>query len=256
MCRTSWKNDPLRNHLAVGKELDAEAVQVYLDWLYTSNLQIQPTLSRKPDAFNLAVLKLWAVANAVEDKTFKSVVITAFFTKARARFWTESVKWAFVERRCDDEVRDFVLTVSLTYIGHGWFSKEGKDWPCEFVRELADVAMTRWKGRASFAELRSAWMDKVNTKGWEEEEEGFVAKSKENESASIAASDVWCDGGQAAHLDRASSGFEKHPAGRQHLGQKDSRKCSNRIERWQRQDMMFLVKNSDDDMLVVPHSGG
>ena len=244
--------------MAVGKELDAEAVQVYLDWLYTSNLQIRPTLSRKTDAFNLAILKLWAVANAIEDKTFKSVVITTFFTKARARFWTESVKWAFIERKGDDEVRDFVLTVSLTYIGPGWFSKEGKAWPGEFVRELADVAMTRWKERASFAELRSAWMGKVNTEGWEEEEEegGFVTKSKGKVSASIAASGVWRDGGQTAHFDQAISVFEKHPANDHHLSQKDFRKCSNRVERWQRQDMMFHVENPDDDMLVVLHSGG
>ncbi|EDU49262.1 hypothetical protein PtrSN002B_006840 [Pyrenophora tritici-repentis] len=186
MCRASWTNDQLLSYLAVEKELDAEAVHIYLDWPYTSTLHIRSTLSRDTDAFNLVILKLWAVASAVEDTTFKAIVITTFFEQSRSVFTTESVKWAFVERKCDDEIRDFVLTVALTYLYPGWFRIWGDLWPDEYVRELADMAMTTWKERKSIGDLSKMWAEKLGTESDDDEEEGLVAKSKGQTSTDVA----------------------------------------------------------------------
>ncbi|RMZ70247.1 E3 ubiquitin- ligase Zswim2 [Pyrenophora seminiperda CCB06] len=210
LCRTSWKNDPLLKRMTVEKELDAEAVQAYLDWLYTSCLPIAPSLSRKTDEFNLVMLKLWAVANAVEDETFKSIVMTTYFKDAKVSFGAESVKWAFVERKSDAQIREFVLDVSLVYITPGWFTKQGKDWPDEFLRALADAAMVGWQERKSFAELKEIWMQKLGKEGVSEDEEDWITKKKRQASADTAAT---C-------LDRPISGVERQLATPQHSGEK------------------------------------
>ncbi|KAF1839639.1 hypothetical protein BDW02DRAFT_604131 [Decorospora gaudefroyi] len=179
MCRAPWKNDPLLTHLVIDHAfyLDAESLQLYLDWLYSARLCISAQISRKTDAFNLVVLKLWGVATAVQDDAFKAVVVSTFFEEARARFWTESVQWAFVLRRCEDEVREFILEVSLVYIEPGWFAKEAGVWPSVFVRQLADVAMVNWAERKSFGELKKVWLDKLGGVG----EEAEVVEEEEEE---------------------------------------------------------------------------
>jgi hypothetical protein len=55
-----------------------------------------------------------------------------------------------VERKCDEEIRDFIIDVSLAYIEPGWFKKWSKTLPEAFVSELANVAnvaMVRWIDR-------------------------------------------------------------------------------------------------------------
>jgi hypothetical protein len=121
MCRASWKNEPLLNHLDLKSELDAEAVRTYLDWLCTaavdtSSSNITSKVSRYTEMFNLIILKLWAVANAVEDLAFKTIVVVTYFEEAHRSFSINSVKRAFVERKYDAEVRGFIIHVSLAYI--------------------------------------------------------------------------------------------------------------------------------------------
>jgi hypothetical protein len=198
MCRATWLTDPSLSQLDIKSELDPEAVQAYLDWLYTSDLRIDETIPKTDDAFNLHLLKLWAVAAVVQDENFKTLVITTFFDEAKARFWTDSVKWAFVNRKGNNEIRDFIIEISLAYIEPGWFKKEGSRWPEAFVRELADAAMVRWEQRKSFAEQKKMWMRKLNFEDEEEQEEAR------------ASCGVWRDENRAAYLDRinqeASSG--------------------------------------------------
>jgi hypothetical protein len=198
MCRATWLTDPSLSQLDIKSELDPEAIQVYLDWLYTSNLRIDETIPKTDDAFNLHLLKLWAVAAVVQDEAFKAIAIATFFDEAKARFWTDSVEWAFVDRKGNNEIREFILDITLAYIEPGWFKKEGSRWPEAFVRELADAAMVRWTQRKSFAEQKKAWMKKLNVGDEEEVEE------------TRSSSGVWRDENRAAYLDRinreASSG--------------------------------------------------
>jgi hypothetical protein len=198
MCRAIWLSDPSLSQLDINSELDPESVHTYLDWLYTSALSIDDSISPMIDAFNLQLLKLWAVATAVEDDSFKAIVITKFFDEAKARFWTESVKWAFVDRNCNNEIRDFIIDITLAYIEPGWFKKEGGHWPEVFVREMADAAMVRWSQKKTFAEQRKSWMVKLGVETEEKKKETPVSAS------------VWRDESRAAYLDRvnqeASSG--------------------------------------------------
>jgi hypothetical protein len=198
MCRAIWLTDPSLSQLDIKTELDPEAIQIYLDYLYTSTIRITDSISTMGDAYNLRLLKLWAVASVVQDNTFKTVVITSFFDEAKARFWTDSVKWAFVDRKGNNEICDFIIDITLAYIEPGWFKSEGGRWPEVFVRELADAAMVRWGQRKTFAEQKKAWMAKLGVETEEKNGEGPILAS------------VWRDESRAAYLDRinqeASSG--------------------------------------------------
>lgn len=161
MCRALWKNEPLLKYLSVEDDLDVDGVQGYLDWLYSGSLRIDRSISPKTDDFNLFLLKSWAVAAAVKDDDFTAEIIAMFFAEARARFWTASVTWAFVERKGNDDIRNFIILVFMVYVEPGWFKKEAARWLDAFVRELADVAMVTWGGRKTFEELKKEWLQKM-----------------------------------------------------------------------------------------------
>jgi hypothetical protein len=185
MCRADWKNEPLLKSLDIKEELDAESVQIYLDWLYSGHLQIPASIDRKTDAFNVAVLKCWAVANAMQDETFKSMVVKMWFEEAEAQFWKDSVEWAFVEGNGDEEIKGFVVEVFMCFMETGWFVKEGKSWPDAFVRALADRALEGWmeggQGTEGFEGVKGRWIGKdeaeiPEVKG--DEKDSTVARSE------------------------------------------------------------------------------
>jgi hypothetical protein len=153
MCRADWKNEPLLKNVSIDEQLDAEAVQMYLDWLYSGNLHIPSIISRRTDAFNLMLLKCWAVASAVDDESFERTVMFIFFKEAKAQFWDESVHWAFVEGGANEEICAFIIEVYMAHMEKGWFTKKGPKWPSDFVMALADKAMEGEK-RKSYEQIK------------------------------------------------------------------------------------------------------
>jgi hypothetical protein len=168
MCRAPWKNEPLLKCIALGDKLDPEAVQMYLDWLYTRRLDLPATLSRRTDAFNLVLLKCWAVACAFDDKTFRSSVLTTFFAESRAQFWLASVEWVFAEGNASSEIKAFVLDVFMAFSKPGWFKTEAEKWPQGFVREVGDRALENVGWKRSFERIRREWMRELGAYGVEE----------------------------------------------------------------------------------------
>ncbi|KAF2033321.1 hypothetical protein EK21DRAFT_58878 [Setomelanomma holmii] len=177
MCRATWKNEPLLKYLSIDASLDAEAVQAYLDYLYSGTLHIPSSISRRTDPFNVALLKCWAVASAVSDSPFKTTVINTFFTEAKARIWTDSVKWAFTDGQANEEIKDFVMEVFMAFMKPGWFKNEGAKWPQGFVRELADRAFVGMRGRKSYQDIKREWEKRVETEDADEGVE-IVARDK------------------------------------------------------------------------------
>jgi hypothetical protein len=172
MCRAPWKNEPLLKSLHIPESLDAQAVQGYLDWLYSGTLRVAPGISRKSDSFNVALLKCWAVAGAVQDECFRNVVVGAFFGEARARFWSDSVHWTFVEGGANEEIKGFVVEVFMAYMKPGWFGEQGNRWPEEFVRVLADKALEGMVGRKGYPDVKRKWLRNLRDADGEVEEEG------------------------------------------------------------------------------------
>jgi hypothetical protein len=257
MCRASWKNESLPNYLDIKSELDGEAMQTYLDWLYTSTFCISENISRSTDAFNLVILKLWAVANAVEDQAFKSQVIVTYFEEARARFWNESVKWAFVDRQCDDEIRSFIIDMSLPYIEPGWFKNDGKNWPEAFVSELADVAMVQWRDRKGGRALRKIWMKKLKVEVDLVSDDDVTVPVGGKKASASTTSGIPRDKHRAVGMDSTMSKATRLPATWKRSGQ--TVQVTKRIggtDRQPKQDarFSFLSDDSDDGELIVLRS--
>ncbi|KAL1595520.1 hypothetical protein SLS59_008156 [Nothophoma quercina] len=129
--------------VSIEQELDVEAVQVYIDWLYSGALRIDDSLDRNDDDFNFALLQCWEVANALQDRTFRDAVICTFFTEVKARFWSKSIKLAFEDNKGSDEMRQFVMRVFMTQMGQGSFRKWAHKWPKVFVIALADMSVEK-----------------------------------------------------------------------------------------------------------------
>jgi hypothetical protein len=164
MCRATWKNEAQFNSLTLDSTLDAEAVQIYLDWLYTSSVRTPSTLSPSSDGFNLLLLKCWAVANVVEDITFRNDVVTTFFTKAVTQPWKQSVKWAFTEGYATDEIKDFVVDVFIAHMEPGWFREESASWPDVFVREVAERVFEGMGSKREYDDIKRDWMEELEGK--------------------------------------------------------------------------------------------
>ncbi|EMD68786.1 hypothetical protein COCSADRAFT_178545 [Bipolaris sorokiniana ND90Pr] len=54
--RASWKTDSPLSNMNVETELDAEALQIYMDWVYTSRLEIPALISWGTNTFTLITL--------------------------------------------------------------------------------------------------------------------------------------------------------------------------------------------------------
>lgn len=58
-CRGHWtdRSRPDIERLKFEQELDGQAVQVYLSWLYSGTVNIDALVSRTTDGFNVALLQ-------------------------------------------------------------------------------------------------------------------------------------------------------------------------------------------------------
>ncbi|EUC43690.1 hypothetical protein COCMIDRAFT_27888 [Bipolaris oryzae ATCC 44560] len=110
MCRASWKTDSPLSNLDVETELDVEAVQIYLDWVYTSELMI-PAISPESEAYKLIKLNLMAVGDAFKDRRFKSQVRDLFFVQQDTFFRRESANLASADREAYNEMQTFLWLI-------------------------------------------------------------------------------------------------------------------------------------------------
>ncbi|OAK95110.1 hypothetical protein IQ06DRAFT_178030, partial [Phaeosphaeriaceae sp. SRC1lsM3a] len=156
MCRATWKEQPLLKSVSVRENLDSGVVQMYIDWLYSRTLVIPTEISRKSDTFNVVLLKCWAVAAAMGDEMFRDAVIETFFAEAKARLWSESVKWTFVDDCGVKEIKDFVMEVFLAFVEPEWFRKESATWPEVFVGEVGERLLEGGR-RREFDEIQRRW---------------------------------------------------------------------------------------------------
>jgi hypothetical protein len=201
MCRATWKNEPMLKGVRIAERLDAESVQCYLGWLYSSQLHIPTSIDRKSDAFNLALLKCWAVASAMEDASFKKEVLRTFFEDAKARLWRESVQWVFVEGWANEEIRGFVVEVFMAFVKLGWFKEQADMWPDEFVRVLADKALEGMERKMGYKDVKIKWLGKLSdtdkaVKAVEEDRSRLMEAGDTDEELSWGISkskDLWTD---------------------------------------------------------------
>lgn len=105
----------------IEQQLDAHAVQVYLDWLYSGTVHIDTSVSRTNDDFNVVLLQCWGVSTAMEDEAFYDALIEEYFNDAGAHFWAKSIDYTFVAGKASDAMRDFFMDIFLTRVFDDWF---------------------------------------------------------------------------------------------------------------------------------------
>lgn len=120
--------------------LEPHSVQVYLDWLYSDRLNIPSESKREKEDYPLNLLKCWAVGLAVEDWSFDTVIRNAL-DEDGVTCEKDTVEWAFGRSMDCEEVKKYLIHHYLDKIDPGWFKKESKKWPTEFVGSLADEAL-------------------------------------------------------------------------------------------------------------------
>ncbi|KAF2130084.1 hypothetical protein P153DRAFT_422802 [Dothidotthia symphoricarpi CBS 119687] len=158
MCRHVWENESLLTHLRLTDSLEPESVQVYLDWLYSGTVHIDAAISRDTDTYNVCILQAWEVASVVEDEVFKDKIIQTWFTERRMDFYRDTVQWAFVEGRGNDEIRAFVIEDFLRFLEPGWFKNYSAGWPRVFSVALADAALDRMEDHTTYKGLMRKYM--------------------------------------------------------------------------------------------------
>jgi hypothetical protein len=77
MCREDWQtfSDTTIALSMPGSELDPQAFQVYVDWFYIGEFDIESAISTGFDVFNVHLLEAWTVSNAVADARFRNALI-------------------------------------------------------------------------------------------------------------------------------------------------------------------------------------
>lgn len=75
------------------EEVEASAMQSYLDWLYSGEVRIDKVVDRRLGNKNVAILKCWAVALAVKDDAFKDAIEDVFREEARECYEQDMVRW-------------------------------------------------------------------------------------------------------------------------------------------------------------------
>jgi hypothetical protein len=147
MCRKIWKVDG-QESVALDHDLDTDAVQLYLDWLYTGKLQFEESMDRATDNFNIHLLKAFAVSDVMQDNTFKHFIIAEFFTgvesKVNKGFWTKSVRYAFGSAGTDS-LREFVVDACLSDFRPSWFTTYRLSFPAAFLNALLAAALEALK---------------------------------------------------------------------------------------------------------------
>lgn len=136
--------------------LDVDAVQIYLNWLYSGNLHIDDAIDRDDDRFNTLLLKAWTVALAFNDYNFKYAIIAEFVSSVEdgknSGFKSDSVRYAFEE--CSNHfMQYFVVGNILITITPKWFQDHASEYPTSFTHALCETALRLLEQRPTRTEL-------------------------------------------------------------------------------------------------------
>ncbi|KAF2130085.1 hypothetical protein P153DRAFT_315711 [Dothidotthia symphoricarpi CBS 119687] len=155
ICRKAWKAGT-EEMISLDDELDRDAVQLYLDWLYTGNLLVdEPDEDDEHEDINLPLLMAWTVSRAVDDKNFKHAIIAEMVSRTRSfnyAFWFESMAYAF-EKHPDEEMKEFLVESFLTCMESGWFKEWADLFPNSFVQAIGEALFDGMTQKPKYAEI-------------------------------------------------------------------------------------------------------
>jgi hypothetical protein len=148
ICRGCWIYDPEQTVLEVlPEDLDRDAIQSYVDWLYTGKLYVRE-LFREGTSYNLQLLKAWTVSVRFEDDNFRYAIIAEYLSSVEQGenegFTLTCIKYAF-EKHNIDSMRDFVVDAWLMDKDLGHIKRNFQHFPVGFIQRLCLAALLRLK---------------------------------------------------------------------------------------------------------------
>lgn len=155
LCRKFWKQKR-EEQITLDKELDPDAVQLYLDWLYTKRLVFPEDLDQKTEEFSLFLLKAWTVSETMQDADFRHRLVAKYVSTTEdspeLSIWTECVQYAF-ETQSSEMMRTFVVDAFLVDIEPGWFDASADFFPAIFTHALCRSILLSMKDKKKNQEL-------------------------------------------------------------------------------------------------------
>ncbi|KAH5733575.1 hypothetical protein HBI17_206500 [Parastagonospora nodorum] len=161
MCRKPWVMGA-EDLITLDSELDPDAVQIYLDWLYTGQLHISEAITRESDEFNIQLLKAWIVSEAFGDRNFRKDIIVQHYAAI-----DEDDNWGFrldaIEFAFEDDDHDYMqsFVVDSVHAHADWdaIDDDIDNYPHEFVRKLclAGIQFKQNQGTTAKDDMRENW---------------------------------------------------------------------------------------------------
>jgi len=162
MCRKPWvkKDEGL---ITLNRELDADAFQLYLDWLYTGELHISEAIDRDSDEFNIHLLKAWVVSDVIDnDHEFEKLIVAQHFAtideEDNKGFGFDAIRFAF-QNQNHRYMQRFVAESVYAHAAWDVINHDMDSYPGEFVRQLCLAGMNfkQNQGTKARRELRKDW---------------------------------------------------------------------------------------------------
>lgn len=149
LCREIWEQRT-EDLIEVDKVLDDSAVQVYLDWLYTRTIRVDPGINRESDDCNVQLLKAWRVSVVMADHKFQEAIIAEHISRlvdgTNKGFRIEAVSYAY-DHDMNFYMWQFVVDSVLAGANTPWFDNSAEKFPVLFIRDLCVAAMSKRSGK-------------------------------------------------------------------------------------------------------------
>ncbi|KAG9192686.1 hypothetical protein G6011_11420 [Alternaria panax] len=144
MCRTPW-------NVNVEEVSNQDAVQTYVDWLYTGKA-FQDDIDRANEGFFMTLLKAWKVSDAVGDDDFRKDIIAKYF-KSMSQHGDRVLPLACVKYAYEDVhipgMRMFIVEASIESWDVVGVASGVDEYPQGFTKDLCVHAMAKaweWRG--------------------------------------------------------------------------------------------------------------
>ncbi|KAL1594884.1 hypothetical protein SLS59_008434 [Nothophoma quercina] len=125
--------------LSCDENLEATAVQLYCNWLYTKQVQIDENIARDSEDFGICVLHGLEVCRWVDAEDFAHALVATYLSenKFERGFWINATKYVYDNSNLWFSIWErFVMDVFLANLEHDAFQAEYDEFSSEFRKEL------------------------------------------------------------------------------------------------------------------------